>query len=247
MVKLHRKIEELRKRESPISYTTCEISERSDSLLDKRIVEGYGNIWGVRNNHGEKFVKGAWSKSIKELGPQSNSAYKLKYRDRHGKSVALFDELREDDIGLYFRTKPFDDVPHANELLTQIRSGTINNNSVGFRHNWDKVDWEEETDSLIVIEGRLFEISGVDVPSDLSTYMIRSDEEIETLNDEVEFFIESLPKNHHLQARRIFTKCMSLRSEEPLDAKARALQNANKPTEDGMDYNYIIKHLNFSR
>lgn len=251
MVKQHRKIDEFKKRVTPISYTTLEISERKapnyQELLSQRVVAGYGNLWGTRNQHGEKFLKGSWSKSIRELGPESNSAYKLKYRDRHGKSCALFDELREDDIGLYFRTKPFDDVTHANELLTQIRSGTINNNSVGFRHNWDKVDWDEESDSLIIIEGNLLEISGVDIPSDQTTYMMRSEEEMEVLNDEIEYFIESLQKNHRLQARRIFTKCLSLRSEEPLDAKARALLNANKPTKNGIDYNYLIKHLNFSK
>lgn len=248
MVKFHRKIEEFKKRATPISYTTFEISERKapdyQNLLENRIVSGYGNIWGSRNGHGEKFVKGAWANSIRSYGPKATSAYKLKFRDRHGKSCALFEELREDDNGFFFMTKPFDDVTHANELLVQIKSGTINNFSVGFRHMWDKVEWDEEDDSLVILEAKLFEISGVDIPSDLETYALRAEEELENLGDEIEEFIESLSKNHHLQARRIITKCMSLRSEEPLDAKARALQNANKPTDDGIDYNYIIDNLN---
>lgn len=243
-----KKIDEFKMRSTPISYTTVEINERKSSTyqddLKNRVISGYGNIWGSRNGHGEKFVKGAWTRSIDAYGPDAKAAYKLKFRDRHGKSCALFDDLHEDDIGLFFRTKPFDDVFHANELLTQIKSGTINNFSVGFRHIWDKVEWEEETDSLIILEAKLFEVSGVDIPSDLETYTLRSEEDRNSMNDDIEDFIHTLPKENRLAARKIITRCISLNIEEPLDAKHRALENVNSK-KACVDYNYLINNLKF--
>jgi len=248
VVKLHSKIEEFKKRSTPISYFNVNISERKstdfDKLIDQRIIEGYGVIWGSRNGHGEKFVKGAFAKSISEMGPGAKSNFKIKFRDRHGKSCSLFAELIEDEIGLYFKTVPLDNVPWANDLLVQIKSGTINNFSVGFRHIWDKVEWEDETDSLIILEARLFEISGVDIPSDLETYCLRGLEDIEELQEDVENFISDLPNSQKLKARHIFTRCMSLKDQEPLDAKQRALENV-KPTEIGIDYKYLIDNLKF--
>lgn len=240
------KIEEFKKKVTPISYFNVNISERKSSdfetLLDKRIIAGYGVIWGSKNGHQEKFVKGAFAKSISDMGPSSQSAFKIKFRDRHGKSCSLFAELSEDQIGLYFKTSPLDNVSWSNDLLVQIKSGTINNFSIGFRHIWDKVEWDEEDDTLIILEARLFEISAVDVPSDLETYCLRSAEDINLLQDDVESFIEDLPNSKKLAARHIFTRCMSLKVEEPQDAKQRALQN-NKPTEIGIDYNYLFDNL----
>lgn len=249
MVARNIKIEQRKKLASPISYTTVDITERKASTfqadLENRVVSGYGNMWGVRNGHGEKFVKGAWTRSIDSYGPDAKSAYKLKFRDRHGKSCALFDELSEDDNGLRFRTKPFDEVAHANELLIQIKSGTINNFSVGFRHIWDKVEWEDETDSLIILEAKLFEISGVDIPSDLETYTLRSEEEIAAINDDIEDFIHTLPKADRLGARKMFARCMSLNIQEPLDARQKSLENVNSRKHVEIDVNYLFNNLNF--
>lgn len=246
MVKFHKKIEEFKKRQTPISFANFEIAERKadnfESLLDKRIVSGYGVIWGAKNGHGEKFVKGAFARSITELGPNANSTYKIKFRDRHGKACSLFAELVEDDIGLFFKTTPLDDVSWANDLLVQIRSGTINNFSIGFRFIWDKVEWDEEDDCLVIIEARLFEVSAVDVPSDTATYVCRSAEDHETLNDDIEEFIASIPKPRQLAARHILTRCMALAQEEQPDAKTRALQNDKQP-KGGIDINYLFNNL----
>src|SRR6185503_20389914 len=168
----HPKIKEFQKRALPINYSHLEIRKDGklvDSKLDQRIVAGYGVIWGSMNDYDEQFVKGAFAKSITENGPNSNSTYKIKFRDRHGKSVSLFASLIEDDIGLYFETVPLDKVQWADDLLVQLKSGTINNFSIGFKYIWDRVEWDEENDCLIILEAQLFEISAVDIPSDVQT------------------------------------------------------------------------------
>lgn len=194
-------------------------------------------MWNVKNEHGEKFVKGCWSRSIKENGPGSNSNYQIKFRDRHQRACALFDGVDEDSNGLHFRTKPLDPVSWADDLLVQIRSGTLNNFSNGFRFIWDKVEFDDKEDALVVIEARLFEISAVEVPSDMATYAFRNLDRMQ-LNEEIEEFIGDLPKSKQLEARQLISECMMVRSQEPLDRKALT---DSKPK--GIDYNYLIKKL----
>lgn len=248
---LHPKIKELQLRAKPINYSSVgvnqmgQLAERS-SLLDQRIVEGYGCIWGSKNDYGEIFVKGCFSKSIEDLGPGSNSNYQIKFRDNHGKACALFEVLKEDEIGLYFKTKPLDAVEWCDELLVQLRSGTINNFSNGFKYVWDRIEYNAEEDALMMIEARLFEISAVVIPSDMETFAIRSMEEPEYLADDVEDFIVSLPRSKQLEARKIFTRCMSpIEKITPLEARQQA-PGPEAPAKTGIDYNYLTKNFKLS-
>jgi len=244
MKQRNKHIEQFRKNAPPIAYTNVVIAERS-AKLDERIVEGYAVIWGKRNSHGEKVVKGAYNKSIKENGPGSDAPYQIKFRDEHGKACALFDELKEDEIGLYFRTKPLDNVPWANDLLTQLKSGTINNFSIGFRFLWDRLEWDDTDDSMIILEARLLEISAVAIPSDESTFAIRAHEEPEYLQEDTEEFILSLPKSKQLEARKIITRNISLASRQapstPVMVKTPKKKRTPKKSE--VDYHYLLKNL----
>lgn len=249
MSRLHQRIQERKKSEAPITYSNLSINkmgklEDRTKKLDQRVISGYGVIWGSVNDYGERFVKGCFAKSIKEHGPGSTHPYQLKFRDRHGKSCSLFAELKEDDIGLYFETKPLDDVSWANDLLTQVRSGTINNFSIGFRHMWDRVEWDDEEDCMVNLEARLFEISAVDIPSDLETYATRSAEDYETLSYEVEDFITSLPRPFQLEARTIFTRCLSPNIIAP-EIENRSSPKEVTPTKKkkSIDYDFLTNKI----
>lgn len=245
--RVHPKIVEFQKRDLPINYSNLLVSadgkleERKSSLKD-RVVKGYGVIWGSRNDYGETFVKGCFVKSIIDHGPASDSPYKIKFRDRHGKALGLMAVLKEDEIGVYFETKPLDNVKAADEMLIQLESGTINNFSIGFKHLWDRVKWDEETETMVNLEGRLFEISGVDIPSDIETFAVRSSEEIEFLRDDVEEFIHKLPGSVRLEARQIFTRCMSPIIVPPLEQRNKAPED-DTPKKAGLDTKYLIKKL----
>lgn len=246
-MELHSKILELKKRAAPIAYSTSyvtdavELQER-ESLLDKRIVEGYGCIWGKANMHRERFHKGVFARSIKENGPGSGAAYEIKYRDEHGRAMALFEVLKEDEIGLYFRTKPLDDVSWANDHLTQLRSKTINNFSNGFKYIFttNAMKYNEAEDVIDMYEARLFEISGTAIPSDLNTFAIRSlgNQDIFELTED---FIKSLPRNQQLEARRLFAIHKSLSEIEARNIQE--MKDLKEQKSAAIDYNYLIENL----
>lgn len=247
-MELHSKILELKKRAAPITYSTSYVSEdgnlqERESLLDQRIVEGYGAIWGKPNLHRERFHKGVFTRSIKENGPGSGAAYEIKYRDEHGMAMALFDELKEDEIGLYFRTKPLDDVSWANDHLVQLRSKTINNFSNGFKYIFTSsaMKYNDADDTIDIYEARLFEISGTAIPSDMNTFAIRNIGN-DNLFELTEDFIKSLPRNQQLEARRLFATHKSLAEIEARNNQ-ELLDFKNQQPKKGLDYNYLIENL----
>lgn len=220
--------------------------EEAESLLDKRIVEGYAVIWNKPNQFREKWQKGAFTKSIRDHGPNSGSPYEIKFLYNHKADdvLGLFEILREDEIGLYFRTKPLDVVPNADRTITQIRSKSLNNFSQGFDMVWDKIEYDDTDDTLLMKEGILLEISVVGIPADMETYAMRSREEnLIELYDESEDFIYSLPRKFQLQARSIIARHKSLIPPEP--PKHRRTHSKNdKPTLDtGSTLKYLIKNL----
>ncbi len=213
---LHPKIQERKQSALPISFSFVNESgelvtraTKEKSLLKDRIVSGYGVIWASVNDWQERFVKGCFARSIADHGPSSNANFKIKFRNQHGKAVSLFAELSEDEVGLYFKSAPLDKIQDADDLLVQLESGTINNFSIGFKHIWDKVEWDDENDCLVILEARLYEISAVTIPSDINTFMIRSSSgehsEPEYLEDDTEDIISDLPKSKQLEVRKLIT------------------------------------------
>lgn len=251
MKPLHKKIAELKLRANPVNYAYVPVQSRgqisSNFLedLDKRIISGYLITWGTINMHNEMFIRGCASKSIQERGPGSSAQYKLTFLNQHQVEEALcqFDELVEDDFGLRFRTKPLDDVPWADHVLTQVRSGTLNQFSPGFDYVWDKMEWDDTNDCLICKEIDLFEGSIVTIASDMNTRVIRSKEKQEEFFDELEAFIGVLPRKNQLQARQYFTKLKSLIDFQP-ETSDVTLEERAKPVEEAeINYDYLINNL----
>lgn len=248
MNKLEQKIQELKLRAQPINYSNVSVNERGlitgPSLLDQRIIEGYLIVWGQVNMFDEMVIKGACAKSIADRGPKSNAQYKITFLWMHHMDdpLSLFAELIEDDFGLRFKTKPLDDVPNADRALKQIRSGTLNQFSVGFDYVWDKVEYDEKNDCLVLLEIDLFEGSIVTIGADCETFAIRSKEDILNLHDDTDEFIKTLPRKLQFEARQLFARHKSLMDLEPLEQRKKAL-NEHEPTKNGIDYNYLLTNL----
>lgn len=248
-MKLHPKIKELKLRASPINYSNVTVNDRGElssdfaSDLDNRIVSGYLLRWGSINMHGEMFLRGCCSKSISDRGPDSTANYKITFLNQHDTTqpLCIFAELVEDDYGLRFRSKPLDNVDWADHVLTQLRSGTLNQFSAGFDYVWDKTEWDDINNCIVCKEIDLFEGSVVTIGSEVGTYVIRTKEQEANLLDEIETFIKTLPRKNQLQARGYFTQLKSLVNFEP--QQQREALNDDEPAKNGIDYHYLINHI----
>ena len=250
MSKLDDKIKQLKTRAGAISYSNTyvdasgNLSDERKSDFDKRVVAGYAVVWGQKNMYDEILLKGSCSKSISERGPNSQAKYKITHFWQHDPCdpLSLFDVLEEDNYGLYFRTKELDAVPNADRELLQLRSGTLNQFSIGFDYVWDKIDWDDQNEALILKEIDLFEISVVTIGADSETFALRSKENPEYLHDETQAFIKSLPRNLQLEARNLFTRHKSLMIKEPIEQRNTSLQE-NEPVAKGIDYKYLTNNF----
>ena len=168
----------------------------------------------------EVTVKGCFAKSIKERGPASNARAKIAFLWMHNMEEPLgqFMELKEDDYGLYFKAK-LDPIPEADRALIQIKSGTLNQFSIGYQYVWDKVKYDETTDSIMLLEVVLYEGSVVTIGCNTETYAIKSADDLlvakENLDAETEMILKTLPRNKQLEIRQLLSKHISLASIQP--------------------------------
>lgn len=251
-IQLHPKILELKRRANPVTYTNFTVDEtrmrkRGVVSTDPRVVEGYAFVWGVKDYRGTKMMKGCCAKSIRDRGPQSNARYKITFLWQHDQTdpLSLFEILEEDDYGLYFRTKPLDDVSNADRALKQLRSGTLNQFSGGFDYVWDKMEYDESDDSIVCKEIDLQELSIVTIGAQSLTMALRSrqdyDQALEDSSEELNEVLKELPRQPQLRLRQIITRYKSLLEMEP-PAPAPALDN-EKPKPSVVDYDYLTTNL----
>jgi HK97 family phage prohead protease len=254
---VHKKVLELKTKAAPINYRNLSVNEFGTLVntyaedLANGIVEGYAVRWGVPNEYREVFIKGAFAKSIRENGPGSGANYELKFLYQHsqGDPLSLFEWIKEDEYGLRFRTKPLDKIDTADKALIQLRSGTLNNFSIGFDYIWEQMEYDEKNEWIVMKEARLFEISVVSIPADMGTFTMRNREEnVNDLYDDTEDFIDLLPRKLRLQAREIFARHKSLivvdgptapKEQSPITEEPKS----GKVQQRKLNLNYLIEKL----
>lgn len=233
---LHQRVKELQQRSTPItlsgSYVDADGNLQSLDLKvsaseTDRTIKGYLCVWGVVDTYGTLFVRGCFAKSIQERGPASSSKQKIAHLWQHNACdpTGMFTVLKEDDYGLYFEAT-LDEVPSGDRELTQVRSGTINQFSVGFNYVWDKVEYDEKLDAIVIMECILMEGSAVTFGSNAETYAMRSAEDLEVskaaLIEETDFAMKGLPFAKQLELRQLINKHITLHTIKPEAAPAQA-------------------------
>lgn len=253
---LHPKIEEFRRsldsspirRSNPIPQpSTISLTKRDPSDYEKRVLRQYFCVWGIKDDYGTKPVRGCFSKSIKERGPKSNSTYKIiaLYMHNQGNSVGLPTILEEDEIGLFAEVPIMDGIQVCDELVIRHQRKACNNGSYGFNYVWDKMEYDDTDESIVMKESDLYEISFVTIGSQKGTYGIRNSDGIYTdeyLLDDTEDLIKRLPRKDHLELRSLIDRHITLAKLQPLETRQQALETT-KPKQGGIDYNYLIKNL----
>lgn len=245
MSKLHPKIIEYQQThaKSPfLRYMDIQQSEeirKANTTTDNRLIKSYHCIFGQIDDRGTRFMKGAFKRSIEERGPNSNAKYKITVLWMHDTRdpIAVPTVLEENQIGLYAEWEP-DDVQNGNRALKQIRSGTINNFSFGFKPIWDKMEYNSDDDCIEILECELLEISPVTIGSNMNTHAVRGSDGSETdafLIEDTEDFIKSVPRKQQLELRQLIDRHRldALIPQQPLTARAGST----------VDYKFLLQNL----
>lgn len=193
--------------------------ELKDITVDeeKRKVSGYLAVFNNRDDDGDILVKGCFAKSIRDRGPQANTNRKIAFLWQHDMKdpIGKFTTLREDDYGLYFESLLDEGVESADRTLIQLKSGTLDQFSIGYLYVWENCEYDSNQNALICKELNLFEGSVVTLGCNELTYYagLKSVEKIakqDEIRKETETFIKSLPIQNQYEARQIFAKNINL-------------------------------------
>jgi len=133
------------------------------AIDENGVFEGYGSVWGVEDWYRDVVVKNAFAKSL--------AAHKLKgsfpsmcWQHDPMKVVGVYEEMKEDDYGLYLRGRLLkDDVALAREAYALMKAKAVTGLSVGIRVSVDEYD--RNTDVRTIKEAELWEVSLVTWPA----------------------------------------------------------------------------------
>jgi uncharacterized protein len=134
-------------------YLTKDVS---DSIKDvdtvQGIVTGYFSIFGNKDSDGDIVLPGAYRKTLKENGPNSEKPRILHlYMHDPYKPLAKPHVLKEDKTGLYFESK-ISDTALGKDVLQLYMDKVLTEHSIGYQIVKREVDEREETQKLIELK-----------------------------------------------------------------------------------------------
>lgn len=123
-----------------------------DVDVEKGVVTGYFSIFGNKDSDGDIVMPGAFKKSLKENGPQSEKP-RILHLFQHDpiKVLAKPFTIKEDKKGLYFESK-ISDTSLGRDVLQLYRDGVLTEHSIGYNIVKREVDEKEEIQKLLELK-----------------------------------------------------------------------------------------------
>ena len=142
-------------------YKIKSFAEITDLDLERRTVMGYAAKFGNIDLHGDMIMPGAFTKTIKERGPEGKNEIWFLHNHDTSKVNGKPTLLKEDGNGLYFEARIVD-TEAGEDTLKLYEEGLINQHSIGFSTiKESKVEEKGKNTYYEIQEVKLFEISSV--------------------------------------------------------------------------------------
>lgn len=203
-----------------------------------RKVAMYLSKFDVMDSDRDIIRRGAFSKSIQERGPESNSNRKIAFLRYHNweKPIGKFLELAEDDLGLYAIAK-LSNSTDGMDALADYKDGIIREHSIGFRYIQDKikyVDLGDENSYFDVTEVQLYEGSAVTFGANEFTNTIqiaKAEQKIDhalKIHDEINLAVKALASGNgsderlyslEMKVKYLNARLLELAKLEPISVK----------------------------
>ncbi|AUH34158.1 HK97 family phage prohead protease [Paracoccus tegillarcae] len=102
------------------------------TLTDGSVIEGYASLFGLTDQGGDAVLPGAFAASLKTLAGKGDKVRMLWQHDPT-RPIGVWDEIREDEKGLWVKGRLLPDVAQAREAAALIQAGAIDGLSIGYR------------------------------------------------------------------------------------------------------------------
>jgi HK97 family phage prohead protease len=124
-------------------------------------VEGYGSVFDVEDWYGHVIRKGAFAATLAKATAEGRQPAML-WQHRSSEPIGIWDELREDDHGLYVRGR-LADTTQGRDAYKLLGIGALDGLSIGYTTSKWVID--EKTDIVELLEVDLWEVSPVTFPA----------------------------------------------------------------------------------
>lgn len=145
-------------------------------------VEGYGSVFGVRDNYDDVIAKGAFVQSLKDHKAAGTMPAMLWQHDAD-KPIGIWTEMVEDEKGLRIKGQLAMETVKGKEAHALLKMGALNGLSIGFMSKQWAYDRDTEVRTLTEID--LWEVSLVTFPANEKARVtnVKSADEMATPKD----------------------------------------------------------------
>lgn len=161
-----------------ISYKSAQFELKREPDQDG-VFEGYASVFGIVDQGMDVVERGAFTKSL-------GSGRKVKMLWQHDQSqpIGVWDEIREDERGLYVKGRVLKEVQKGREAQALMKAGAMDSMSIGYR----TIEAMQEGNGSVrkLMEVDLFEVSLVTFPM-LPEAMVTDVKSIQTERDFEQF------------------------------------------------------------
>jgi len=123
--------------------------------------EGYGSIFGNVDLGNDVIEAGAFTKSLRK---RPADKVKLLYQHKSDMPIGVFDEIKEDENGLYVKGRLALQTQAGKEAYELLKMGALDGLSIGFKTTPKNVSYENRGQRRIIKEVDLMEVSLVTFP-----------------------------------------------------------------------------------
>ena len=102
------------------------------TVVDGTVVAGYASLFGIKDQGGDVVQKGAYGASLARLAG-SGRAVKMLWQHDPTQPIGIWDEVREDGVGLYVKGRILTEVAKGREAAALLTAGAIDGLSIGYR------------------------------------------------------------------------------------------------------------------
>lgn len=116
---------------SGLEHKFCQFDE-TISLAEGARIEGYASLFGQVDQGGDVVERGAYAGSLARL-KAAGRGVKLLWQHDPTQPIGIWDEVFEDERGLYVKGRLLTEVARGREAASLIEAGAIDGLSIGYR------------------------------------------------------------------------------------------------------------------
>ena len=94
------------------------------TVTDGQVVSGYASLFGLRDQGGDVVQKGAYAASLTKLAAGKRQV-KMLWQHDPTQPIGVWDEVREDAVGLYVKGRILTEVEKGREAAALLAAGAI--------------------------------------------------------------------------------------------------------------------------